>query len=107
MLHDGQERVGIIMTPEIIEELRRSQPEETHVEGPGVRLRSAREAKNLTVVEVANQLRLRLQVIESIEKNDYGSRSQQTFVCGYLRAYANLLGLPANEIVAAYTQLDL
>ena len=55
------------------------------VKGPGQLLKEAREAKNLTSRDVADRLRLRLQIIELLEADDYESFSTTTIIKGYLR----------------------
>ncbi|MCP1339213.1 DUF4115 domain-containing protein [Idiomarina sp. M1R2S28] len=70
--------------------------------GPGEILREAREAKGLEQREVADQLRLRKQIIELLEADDYSTFSTATFIKGYLRSYAKLLDLDDTELFEAY-----
>lgn len=77
------------------------------VKGPGQLLKEAREAKNLTQRDVADRLRLRLQIIELLEADDYDSFSTPTFIKGYLRSYAKLLDTNDEEIFAAYKKLGI
>jgi cytoskeleton protein RodZ len=70
--------------------------------GPGQILKEAREAKGLSQREVADQLRLRKQIIELLEADDYSTFSTPTFIKGYLRAYAKLLDLDDTELFQAY-----
>lgn len=77
------------------------------VQGPGDILRKAREAKNLSQREVADRLRLRLQIIELLEADQYDSFSTPTFIKGYLRAYAKVLGVNDQEVFAAYKKLGI
>ncbi len=72
------------------------------VEAPGRRLREAREAKNLTTKEIAQQLKLKQGFIDALESDDYASLPSVLFARGYLKSYARLLGLPADEIVGAF-----
>jgi len=72
-------------------------PEET---GPGQRLRQAREAAGLSRDEVASRLRLRLELISALEDDDYAHLPPAAYVSGYLRSYARLVDLPAEELVA-------
>lgn len=76
--------------------------EELH---PGLRLKQAREAQGLTREQVAAELRLHPKLVAAIEENDQERLPPATFVAGYLRSYARLLGLPAEAIVARYEQL--
>ena len=70
--------------------------------GPGQRLREAREAAQLSVAEVASRLRLRPQVLDRLENDDYEQLHGPTFVRGYLSSYARLLDLPERPILEAY-----
>ena len=72
--------------------------------GPGMRLREARESAGLTLEEVAARLRLRLELVRALEEDDYKQLPSAAFVSGYLRSYARLLDLPAEDIVAAYVR---
>lgn len=68
--------------------------------GPGQRLRDAREAAGLSREEVSTRLRLRLELIRALEDDDYAHLPPAAFVSGYLRSYARLLDLPADELLA-------
>lgn len=67
--------------------------------GPGRRLRESRESHNLTQQQVASQLRMQVRIIEALESDDYSGLPGATFVQGYLRSYARLLGLPEENIL--------
>ncbi|MDE2090095.1 MAG: helix-turn-helix domain-containing protein [Gammaproteobacteria bacterium] len=68
----------------------------------GKRLREARLAAQLDVPEVARRLHLDTAIIEALERDDYGRLPPPAFVRGYVRAYARLLGLPADPLIALY-----
>jgi len=84
-----------------------SEPEqqETHeqreppAEGPGSRLREAREARGLSREDVAHELRLHVDLVRALEEDDSEHLPPAAFVTGYLRNYARLLELPEQEIV--------
>ena len=59
----------------------------------GARLKAAREARGMTPRDVAQQLRLDVHVIEALEADDPERLPARTFVRGYLRNYARLVGL--------------
>lgn len=69
---------------------------------PGERLRQARERQGMDVAEVAGMLRLSSAMIEALEQDRYGELPPPAFVRGYLRSYAELLHLPADEVLRAY-----
>lgn len=71
-------------------------------EGPGARLLAARENRNMAVSEVASLLCLDCAVIRAIEQDDFDKLPSTTFVKGYLRGYAKLLGLDGQSLVDEY-----
>ena len=68
---------------------------------PGNALREAREAQNLTVADVARQLKLSLNQVEALEAGEFGRLPGQVFVRGFVRNYARLLNLDAAPLVSA------
>ncbi len=75
--------------------------------GPGQRLREAREALKLSPDQVAHHLRLERKLILDIEADRYENFPRFTFIRGYLRSYAKLVDLPADELVQAFDGLSL
>ena len=73
----------------------------------GQKLRAAREAAGLTVAEVNNRIHLSHDVIAALEAGDFAAIGAPVFVRGHLRNYAELLKLPADDIVAACADADL
>lgn len=68
-------------------------------EFPGQRLKEAREAAGLTRLEVASRMRLSERMVGALEEDDYDVFPSATFVSGYLRSYARILGLPEEDFV--------
>lgn len=68
--------------------------------GPGERLRAAREAAGLSVSEVAEELQLLQSFVRALEQNSHERIRGDTFVRGYLRNYARLLGIDADEVLS-------
>jgi cytoskeleton protein RodZ len=75
--------------------------------GPGQLLRNAREQLGWTREQVASRIHLRLTLISEIEADSYDKHTSHTFIRGYLRAYAKLVGIPEETILAAYDKLGL
>ncbi len=71
-------------------------------EGPGAALRRARMEREIALHEVSEVLNLPLETIEAIEDDDYDALPSAVFAKGYVRAYAKLLELDADALVAAY-----
>lgn len=59
----------------------------------GVRLKAAREARGMSERDVAQRLRLDLHIVRALEADDLERLPALTFVRGYLRNYARLVGL--------------
>ena len=76
---------------------------------PGETLRKARESKNLAQAEVAQQLNLTMRALTQVEAGAFDKLPGHTFARGYIRAYAKLLELNQDRLVAdfdAYTGTD-
>ncbi len=72
--------------------------------GPGAMLRRAREDLRLAPDNVASILRLSSKQILLLEDDNYDGLPGPTYVRGYLRSYAQLLGLSPDRVVDAYQQ---
>ncbi|MPW27451.1 DUF4115 domain-containing protein [Agarivorans sp. B2Z047] len=79
--------------------------EDIEVVSPGQMLQEARVAAKLSQAQVAERLKLRLQVIKDIEGDSFDSGLSSTFIKGYLRAYARLLNLSEDLVLSSYTHL--
>ncbi len=75
--------------------------------GPGGMLRKARTDLRLPVEDAAKLLNLSARHILAMENDDYASLPGPTYVRGYLRSYAQLLGLSPEETVASYNKLPV
>jgi len=71
---------------------------------PGAHLKYLREQKGISVQYVADHLYLGMNVIETLEMDDYDSLPSPIFVRGYLNNYARLLEVDAEPILAAYKE---
>jgi cytoskeleton protein RodZ len=78
----------------------------TQGSGPGSLLCQARVAQGLSREEVAQRLHLAPRQIVALENDDYANLPGPTYVRGYLRGYANLLGLKPERVLAAYATLS-
>lgn len=66
----------------------------------GDRLRVAREAKGMSLDEVASMTRVPTRHLEHIENGDWDALPAVTYSVGFARAYANAVGLDGREIGA-------
>ena len=62
-------------------------------------LQKKRRALKLRLVDVAEQIRVRPEVLRKLEANDFDLASEPVYTRGFLRTYANFLGLNGAEIV--------
>ena len=66
---------------------------------PGIRLQTRRLKNEWSIEDVAADLNLRIEVIAGLEADDYSKLPERTYVRGYLRAYARLLGIHEEEVL--------
>lgn len=67
--------------------------------GCGARLRQAREAAGLTLEAVGQQLRMPVQVVKSLEEEQWQRLGAPVFVRGQLRSYARLLKVDIGDVL--------
>ena len=75
------------------------------IQGPGAHLAQARMDLHLTHEDVAAKLHLATSQIRALEQDDYTSLPGATYVRGYLKSYALLLGLSPEPILEAHSRL--
>lgn len=74
---------------------------------PGQILNKVRVSKNLTESDVAQQLLLGKQTIIAIEKDDYSKIVAPVYARGYLRSYAQFLGINPDLIIENFNKLKI
>lgn len=73
--------------------------------GPGAVLRRARADSGLSQEDVAARLHLGTRQVLALEHDDYSVLPGPTYVRGYLRAYAELVGIDPKTVLDAHTRL--
>jgi cytoskeletal protein RodZ len=73
-------------------------------EALGERFRAAREARGMSVSDVAEQIRIRSLYLAAIEDENWNMIGAPVYVRGFLRTYARFLGLDPEEAVAAFNR---
>lgn len=73
--------------------------------GPGTQLAQARADLRLSREDVATKLHLSSRQIQAMEEDDFASLPGATYVRGYLKSYALLLGLSPATILEAHSRL--
>ena len=70
----------------------------------GERLRKAREARQLSIVEAASQLRLPKEVLASLEQERWERLHGRTYARGYFSSYVKFLQLDYEELLEQFNQ---
>ena len=70
--------------------------------GIGHRLQQARERKKLTIAEAASQLRFTRATVIHLEQEEWDKLHSRTYARGYLLNYVKFLGLPSDDMLAAF-----
>ena len=68
----------------------------------GQKLEAARRAKGVTVSEAGQATKIMSKYIESMEADDFGALSAPVYVKGFIRMYAQYLGLESETLVNEY-----
>jgi cytoskeleton protein RodZ len=76
-------------------------------ESAGALLMQTREAAGLSRADVAHKLKFSQRQIETVESGDYAALGGKTFVRGFVRTYAKLLGIDAGAVLAALDGSEL
>jgi cytoskeleton protein RodZ len=71
---------------------------------PGARLRAAREARDLDLATVAQRTHIAPAALLALEEGRYAELPPLVYVRGFVQQYAAVVGLPADELVAALDQ---
>jgi cytoskeleton protein RodZ len=69
---------------------------------PGLLLRGAREARGLSIEEVADRLRLNVALVLAMEEDRLGLLGAPVFARGHLKNYAALVGASEREVMDAF-----
>ena len=72
----------------------------------GEKLANKRSEKELSVNQVAREIKISPHVIKMIENNDFESIGAPVFVKGYLRQYSELVGLDPDLIIEKYSAIN-
>jgi len=70
----------------------------------GLPLKEAREKADLSLMEVAQSLLISEEIVGAIENSQIEKLPSATFVIGYIRSYARMLNIAADDIIEAYNK---
>ncbi|HEV3231477.1 MAG TPA: RodZ domain-containing protein [Candidatus Dormibacteraeota bacterium] len=72
----------------------------------GSTLRQARESKELPLREVEWATRIKADYLQALEREDFAALPAPVYARGFLRTYANYLGIDPEPLIAEYNQLN-
>ena len=93
---------GLNTAEKIIEALRSSEGEK-----PGRFLKQLRELEGLSINQMATDIGLSTHQIVSLEDDDDANLPAVIYVKGFIKRYCHALGVPSEEIIAAYDRSHL
>ena len=73
-------------------------PVNTEGKTVGEILRNAREARKLSVEQVNRETKISVQTVRALEGDDFGGFPSETYLKGFVRTYADFLGLDGNRL---------
>ena len=73
----------------------------------GEQLREARERKGLDLERVADETNIAKRYLVALEAEDFGVFPGDPYAIGFLRNYAEFLGLPSDELAQAYKNMRI
>ncbi len=73
----------------------------------GKRLQEARTRKGLEFDQIARETNIARRYLEALEAEDFAVFPGEPYLLGFLRNYAEYLGLPSNEIITAYKNFKI
>ena len=76
----------------------------TDMFSPGATLRAAREKRRLSVAEVAEGTRIKAHVVKAIENNDFSGIAAPLYGKGFIRLYAEFVGIDPEPLVRDYLE---
>ena len=68
----------------------------------GEELRKEREARNISLEEIAEATKIHIKFLKAIEENNFEILPGEFFIKNFIRAYANYLGLDEREVLNRY-----
>lgn len=67
-------------------------------------LRRRREESGLALREASRQLGIKFEYLDSLESGDYRNLPPQVYVRGFIKSYANFLGLDGGQLIKIYNR---
>jgi cytoskeleton protein RodZ len=77
------------------------------MESIGEKLRLARERNNLTIEQVARETHVAKRFLKALEDEEFAAFPGETYAMGFLRSYAEYLGLNSEELIGIYRNIKI
>lgn len=77
------------------------------MESIGEKLRLARERNNLTIEQIARETHVAKRFLKALEDEDFSVFPGETYAMGFLRSYAENLGLNPDEMIGIYRNIKI
>ena len=77
------------------------------MESIGEKLRLAREQHTYTLDQVARDTNVARRFLQALEEEDFAAFPGETYAMGFLRTYAEYLGLDADELIGLFRNLQI
>ena len=77
------------------------------MESLGNKLKTAREAKGSSLVEVSNDTNISTRYLEALEKEDFSPFPGEPYVLGFIKNYGEYLGVSSEELLHLYRSVKL
>src|SRR5947209_2087278 len=76
-----------------------------HLSDVGELLSATRQKRHISLADVAEATRIKVAYLEALESGDYKLLPGQAYITGFLRNYAQFLGLHPDDVVQDYQML--
>ncbi|MBM09024.1 MAG: hypothetical protein CMF69_05530 [Magnetovibrio sp.] len=86
----------------VASESEKSKSDHSNNKGVGTLLRETRENNGQTLDEIATILRIRQPYLEALEEGRFTDLPGQTYAIGFIRGYADYLGIDSKEVVRRF-----
>lgn len=77
------------------------------MEALGVKLKEARKSRNLDLDQISRETNITRRYLEALEEEDFTVFPGEPYLLGFLRNYAEYLGLDSNELLSLYKNLRI
>lgn len=72
----------------------------------GKYLKAERDLRNISLDEIAQATKIKAEYLHSLEQDEFERLPNETFVKGYIRAYAKYCGMNEDEVLVNYEFFD-